>query len=96
MKNKYILGLNVYHADSAACLMKNGEIIFAIEEERLNRVKHWAGFPVESIKECLNYEKITIDDVDFVAINTNSYSNVIHKFFYGISNIKDIFFFLIN
>jgi carbamoyltransferase len=93
MKNKYILGLNVYHADSAACLMKNGEVIFAIEEERLNRVKHWAGFPVESIKECLNYEKITIDDIDFVAINTNSYSNIIHKFFYGISNIKDFFFF---
>ena len=46
MKNKFILGLNIYHGDSSACLMKDGEIIFAIEEERINRVKHWAGFPL--------------------------------------------------
>ena len=50
MDNKYILGLNIYHADSAACLIKNGSIEFAIEEERINRIKHWAGFPLESIK----------------------------------------------
>ena len=69
MKNKYILGLNVYHADSAACLMKNGEIIFAIEEERLNRVKHWAGFPVESIKFCLEKANIkNINEIDEVSI----------------------------
>ena len=47
MKNDYyILGLNIYHGDSSACIIKNGEIIFAIEEERINRIKHWAGLPV--------------------------------------------------
>ena len=41
---KIILGLNCYHADSAACIIKNGKLIAAIEEERINRIKHWAGF----------------------------------------------------
>ena len=41
MNNKYILGLNIYHADSGACLIKNGSVEFAIEEERINRIKHW-------------------------------------------------------
>ena len=55
MKIKYILGLNIYHGDSSACIMRNGEIIFAIEEERINRIKHWAGLPIESIKACLKF-----------------------------------------
>ena len=41
-----ILGLNCNHADSA-CIIKNNELAFGIEEERINRVKHWAGLPVE-------------------------------------------------
>ena len=71
MKNKYILGLNIYHADSSACIMKNGEIVFAIEEERINRNKHWAGLPIESIKEALKYTKIDIKDISDISINTN-------------------------
>ena len=39
----YILGLNAYHGDSAACIFKDGELIAAIEEERIRRIKHWAG-----------------------------------------------------
>ncbi len=45
----YILGLNAYHADSSACLVKDGVLIAAAEEERFRRVKHWAGFPSEAI-----------------------------------------------
>ena len=41
----YILGINSFHADSSACIIKNGEIQSAVEEERFTRVKHWAGFP---------------------------------------------------
>ena len=54
----YTLGLNIYHADSSSCLMKNGRLICAYEEERLNRVKHWAGIPFKAISECLKHEKI--------------------------------------
>ena len=60
-KDYFILGLNIYHGDSSACMMKNGEIIFAIEEERINRIKHWAGLPIESIKACLKHANISLD-----------------------------------
>ncbi|GJQ43647.1 MAG: Decarbamoylnovobiocin carbamoyltransferase [Ignavibacteriaceae bacterium] len=67
----YILGLNAYHGDSSACLMKDGKIINAIEEERIRRIKHWAGFPSESIKFCLKDAGITISDVDHITIGRN-------------------------
>ena len=89
MKNNYILGLNIYHGDSSACLMKDGEIIFAIEEERINRVKHWAGFHLESIKACLLSENITLDQVDFIAVNSNPLSNIFDKIKYSISNLNN-------
>jgi carbamoyltransferase len=64
----YILGLNAYHADSSAAIFKDGIMIAATEEERFKRVKHWAGFPSEAIKFCLNEVGITIDQVDHIAI----------------------------
>ncbi|MCU0415482.1 MAG: hypothetical protein MUE91_13980, partial [Ignavibacteriaceae bacterium] len=67
----YILGLNAYHGDSSACLMKDGKIINAIEEERIRRIKHWAGFPSESIKFCLKDAGISISDVDYITIGRN-------------------------
>jgi carbamoyltransferase len=63
----YILGINMHSHDSSAVLMKNGKILFAVEEERLNRVKHYRGFPTLAIKACLEYAKITLDDVDVLA-----------------------------
>jgi carbamoyltransferase len=41
-----ILGLNMFHADASAAIVRGGEVVFAIAEERLNRVKHYAGFPL--------------------------------------------------
>ena len=49
----YVLGLNAYHADAAACLVKDGDLVAAVEEERFRRIKHWGGFPSESIRYCL-------------------------------------------
>ena len=48
-----ILGLNAYHGDASACLLRDGEIVAAAEEERFRRIKHWAGFPSEAIRYCL-------------------------------------------
>ena len=45
-----ILGLNINHADSSACIIKENKLVFAIEEEKLNRQKHWAGLPSLAIK----------------------------------------------
>lgn len=44
-----ILGLNAYHGDSAACLIKDGKLVAAAEEERFRRIKHWAGLPTQAI-----------------------------------------------
>jgi carbamoyltransferase len=66
-----ILGLNAYHGDSGACLVKDGQLVCAIEEERIKRKKHWAGMPVESIKWCLDDAGIKIEDVDYIAIPRN-------------------------
>ena len=71
----YILGINAYHADSAACLIKDGKLIAAIEEERIRRVKHWAGFPSEAIRFCLGYAGIRIQDVDHIALNRDPRAN---------------------
>ena len=79
-----ILGVNAYHPDSAACLIKNGELIAAVEEERLNRIKHWAGFPTESIKFCLEKGGLKIEDIDFIAVNRDPKKNLIKKFFFAI------------
>lgn len=73
-----ILGLNAYHGDSSAAIIKNGKLIAAIEQERLNRIKHWAGFPYESIQYCLEQAQIFLEDVDYIAINRNARANL-HK-----------------
>lgn len=48
-----ILGLNAFHGDSAACLICDGHLVAAAEEERFRRIKHWAGLPTQSIQYCL-------------------------------------------
>ena len=48
-----ILGLNAFHGDASAALLTNGKLVAALEEERLNRIKHWAGFPALAARACL-------------------------------------------
>ena len=74
-----ILGLNAYHADASACLVADGRLIAATEEERFRRVKHWAGFPTEAIKYCLNEAKVTAEHLDHIAINRNPKANLLRK-----------------
>ena len=71
----YILGINAYHGDSSACLIKDGVLIAAVEEERFRRIKHWAGLPTESIRYCLEEAGITLDHVDAIAINQDANSS---------------------
>jgi carbamoyltransferase len=66
-----IVGLNAFHGDSSACLFVNGEMIAAAEEERFRRIKHWAGFPSESIRFCLEKAGLDLGDIDVIAINTD-------------------------
>ncbi len=67
MSNSYILGISAFYHDSAACLLKDGEIIAAAQEERFTRKKHDFNFPHEAIKYCLESAGITIDEITSVA-----------------------------
>ena len=81
-----ILGLNMFHADSSAALLQDGEVVFAVAEERLNRVKHYAGFPALAIKACLDFVGAKITDVDHVAVGQDSDANLIQKVQYALAN----------
>ncbi len=74
-----ILGLNAYHGDSSACIVVDGRLIAAVEEERFRRVKHWAGFPTEAIKYCLREAGVEVSDIDHIAVNRNPTANVLKK-----------------
>ena len=82
----YILGLNAYHADSSAALLKDGVLIAAIEEERFRRVKHWAGFPSEAIRFCLRDAGITLDQVDHIAIGRDPKAKLVKKILFAASH----------
>ena len=65
-----VLGINAFHADAAAALIRDGEILGAVEEERFRRIKHWAGFPSQAIAWCLADAGLRLEDVDHIAINS--------------------------
>ena len=65
----YVLGINAYDHDVSACLLRDGEIAFAISKERITRQKHHAGFYQTTVDYCLAAEGITLDDVDLVVRN---------------------------
>jgi len=81
-----ILGLNMFHADASAALLQDGEVVFAVAEERLNRIKHYAGFPTLAIKACLDFAGASIKDVDHVAIGQDSDANLCKKVQYALAN----------
>ncbi|MEE2931268.1 MAG: carbamoyltransferase C-terminal domain-containing protein [Bacteroidota bacterium] len=82
----YILGLNIYHGDSSACIIKDGEVIVASEEERFRRIKHWAGFPSESIRFCLQDVNISISEIDHITVSRDTKANFFKKIKYVLTN----------
>lgn len=66
-----ILGFNCFGHDSAASLLQDGRVVFAVEEERLNRKKHYGGFPVRSIEEALKFGNLDLSDIDHVGFYWN-------------------------
>jgi carbamoyltransferase len=73
-----ILGINAYHGDAAAAIVRDGKLIAAVEEERFNRFKHCAGFPTESIRYCLRAAGIGIEAVDHIGISRDPSAHL-HK-----------------
>ncbi|MGH9821897.1 MAG: carbamoyltransferase family protein, partial [Blastocatellia bacterium] len=81
----YILGINAYHADASASIVKDGELICAVEEERFSRIKHVAGFPIQAIKACLEVAGIEAGDVDHFAVSRNPKANLSRKMLFALS-----------
>jgi carbamoyltransferase len=82
----YILAINAYHADGSAVLLRDGELVAAVEEERFRRIKHWAGFPIQAISKCLEIEGISGSDIAHVAISRDPKANFLKKAAFAISN----------
>lgn len=74
----YILGINAFHGDAAAALVKDGKLLAAVEEERFNRVKHCAGFPTQAIEYCLQTAGVKLDAVEHIGISRDP-SKHLHK-----------------
>jgi carbamoyltransferase len=83
-----IIGINCYHPGSSACLIENGKIINFFEEERINRIKNWSGFPEKSIKLLLKNNKLSSDDIDYYSYNSNPYNFFWKKIFYLLKNFN--------
>ena len=62
----YILGISAYYHDSAVCLIKDGKIVAAAQEERFTRIKYDSSFPANAINYCLKEAKIVSSEVDYV------------------------------
>ncbi len=82
----YILGINAYHADAAAVLLKDGEIVAAVEEERFNRIKHSAGFPSLAVRYCLEKAGIRISDVAHVGVSRVPNAHLINNLTFVLYN----------
>jgi carbamoyltransferase len=62
----HILGISAFFHDSAACLLRDGEIIAAVSEDRLTRIKADASFPINAVEYCLQHAGIEVEDLDYI------------------------------
>jgi carbamoyltransferase len=74
-----VLGINAYHGDVAAALLRDGELVAAVEEERFSRIKHVAGFPRRAIQVCLEMAGVSARDVDWFAVSRDPRANLLRK-----------------
>jgi carbamoyltransferase len=88
----YILGINAYHGGASAALIKDGQLIAAVEEERFTRQKYWAGFPTRSIQFCLKTAGITVYDLDHVGVSRNPSAHLIKKVMFALTKRPNLGF----
>lgn len=81
-----ILGINAYHGDASAAIVVDGKLIAAVEEERFNRIKHWAGFPARSIQYCLEEAGIDARELDHVGVSFRPRANFLRRLGYVVSH----------
>jgi len=86
----YVLGLNAYHGDVSAALLRDGQLVAAVEEERFRRIKHWAGFPTRSIQSVLDMAGIRGQDVQHVAVSRDPKANLLRKGLFAVTHRPDL------
>ena len=86
----YILGINAYHGDAAAAIVKDGQLIAAVEEERFNRKKHCAGFPALAISYCLEVARISLDQVDHIGISRDPSAHLHRKILFSLTKLASL------
>jgi carbamoyltransferase len=79
----HILGINAYHGDVSAVLLRDGRLVAAVEEERFRRIKHVAGFPAQAIRACLDMGGIDGAEVDHVAVSRRPRAHLWRKALYA-------------
>jgi carbamoyltransferase len=89
-----IVGLNAYHGDASACLVKDGRLIAAAEEERFRRIKHWAGVPSEAVRYVLKEAGVGLGDVTHLAINSDPGANRMRRVGFVLQHRPDFRFVL--
>jgi carbamoyltransferase len=89
MSSTYVLGINAFHGDVSAVLLRDGAVVAAVEEERFRRIKHWAGFPTLAIGKCLEMAGIEGRDVAHVAISRDPKANLLQKGMYALRRRPD-------
>src|SRR5438132_13774161 len=83
----YILGINAYHGDASAAIIKDGQLIAAVEEERFSRIKHCAGFPTRAIEYCLQMAGITPAELDHVGISRDPSARLHKKISFSVNQL---------
>lgn len=82
-----VLGVNAYHGDASAVLLRDGKLIAAVEEERYRRIKHWAGVPSEAINGCLAMGGVKAEEIDHIAVSRNPRANMLRKVLYTLRHL---------
>ena len=86
----YILGVNAYHGDASAAIIKDGQLIAAVEEERFNRKKHCAGFPAAAVRYCLEAANISVGELNHVGISRDPSAHLHKKILFSITRLPNL------
>jgi carbamoyltransferase len=84
-----ILGINAFHGDAAACIVRDGAMVAAAEEERFRRIKHWAGFPAQAVRWCLEEAGLRLHELDHVAVNHDPRAHWTRKLAFAVRQRPD-------
>ncbi|HUJ12912.1 MAG TPA: carbamoyltransferase C-terminal domain-containing protein [Thermoanaerobaculia bacterium] len=85
-----ILGINAFHGDSSAAALQDGAFVCGLEEERLNRIKHWAGFPEGAIRTVIEDARTALSEIEHVAISRNPSAHFVQKILFALRKMQSL------